>query len=86
MSDAATAVYVQEPGLLEQIEGSRESFGLFIQNVAWKGRLQPQEEELSSEEVNKLVEKMDRLRNEPTISFASTREAIDYLHSIVRRK
>lgn len=84
MSDAATAVCAQEPGLQDQIEGSRESFGFYVQGAAWKFSFQGMD--FSPEEVDELTEKLDRLRDEPTVSFSNTREAIDYLRSIARRK
>ena len=83
MREAATPIYAQEPGLQNRIEESRESFGSYVEGVGWKFRFQ--EQEFSPEEVNRLVEKLDQLRDEPTVSFANTREAIDYLRSIARR-
>ena len=84
MSDTATAIYAREPGLQDRIEESRESFGFCVQGAAWKFTFQ--KKEFSPEEVNRLAEKLDQLQGEPTVSFSNTREAIDYLRSIARRK
>ena len=86
MSDETTAVCTHEPSLQELVDESREQFGYFVEKIKWKGQLVPLEDELTEEETGRLVGKLDRLRGEPTVSFSTTHEAIDYLRSIARRK
>lgn len=84
MTDQSIAIHSREVALEGCVTEADERFVNFIENVDWK--FQFSGEDLTSREVNNLVHKLDKLRGEPTLSFSSSREAVDYLRSIARRK
>ena len=84
MPEQGVSIHSQEVALEGHVTGAEERFVNFIENVRWK--FQFVGEDLSSEEVSKLAEKLDRLGDEPTVSFSSSRDAVDYLRSIARCK
>lgn len=70
--------------LVNLIEHDAESFGRHLDQITWTPWLF--EQDLSEEETQLLVARLDQLRDEPTVSFSSTPEAIAYLRSLVRRR
>ena len=79
---SATVTKGFEPQAKPQVIGTAVSYGFPLRcsfRETWDY------EQLSSQEKQLLVRKLDTLRHEPTISFTSTEEAVAYLRSRVKR-
>ena len=84
MTQRAKVKFPQETRLPGYVGQTNESFGYYSPGRVWNAWVL--EGALSPKEVEELVAKLDRIRNEPVTGFSTTSEAIDYLRSLVRSR